>query len=206
MKKLYTIIFAIMLLAGWTGCQTVEPEVPSKQSELIAMQGSYVVTKFIDGSTYTLKLKDKDGNVKEMSLKKDEATSVKEENKHLTGPIPENIGDMSSLIIISAGMCALSGTIPESLFKLKNLFRFDVACNFLEGEFDLSRLTEFPKLDMFSIDGNMQGVGNVPDFIRDVSFNNNGYFYHYGYGELWSCEEQVYFNTPDMLAERLAEE
>lgn len=127
-------------------------------------------------------------------------------NPHLTGPIPENIGDMSSLIIISAGMCALSGTIPESLFKLKNLFRFDVACNFLEGEFDLSRLAEFPKLDMFSIDGNMQGVGNVPDFIRSVTFNNNGYFYFYGYGELWSCEEQVYFNTPDMLAERLAEE
>ena len=80
MKKIYTIIFIFMLLAGWTGCQTVEPEVPSIQTELIAMQGSYVVTKFIDGSTYTLKLKDKDGNVKEMSLKKDEATSVKEEH------------------------------------------------------------------------------------------------------------------------------
>lgn len=206
MKKIYTIIFIFMLLAGWTGCQSVEPEVPSIQTELIAMQGSYVVTKFIDGSTYTLKLKDKDGNVKEMSLKKDEATSVKEENKHLTGPIPENIGDMSSLIIISAGMCALSGTIPESIFKLKNIREILLGCNFLEGEFDLSRLTEFPELNGFCIDGNMQGVGNVPDFISQVMFNNNGYFYSYCYGELITCKEQVYFNTPDMVAERLAEE
>lgn len=127
-------------------------------------------------------------------------------NSHLTGPIPEDIGDMTSLRKLNISMCALSGTIPESLFKLENLSVLNVSCNFLEGEFDLSRLTEFPKLDMFNIDGNMQGVGNVPAFIRSVTFNNNGYFYSYSYGELWTCEEEVYFNTPDMLAERLAEE
>lgn len=126
-------------------------------------------------------------------------------NSHLTGPVPENIGDMTSLNVINVNMCALSGTIPESLFKLKNLVRFDAACNFLEGEFDLNRLNEFPELDMFAIDGNMQGVGTAPDFIRSVWFNNNGYFYHYSYGKLITCEEQVYFNTPEMLAERLAE-
>ncbi len=127
-------------------------------------------------------------------------------NSHLTGPIPENIGDMTSLQILRLDMCALTGTIPESIFKLKNLIELILGCNFLEGEFDLCRLTEFPKLKGFDINGNMQGVGNVPDFISDVCFNNNGYFYHYIYGELWSCQEQVYFNTPDMLAERLAEE
>lgn len=41
MKKLYTIIFAIMLLAGWTGCQSVDPDAPKTQSELIAMQNGW---------------------------------------------------------------------------------------------------------------------------------------------------------------------
>ena len=84
MKKIYTIILIFMLLAGWAGCQSVGPEIPSKQSELIAMQGSYIVTNFTDYGTYTLKLKDKDGNVKEVSLKKDEVTSVEQEQDRIT--------------------------------------------------------------------------------------------------------------------------
>ena len=127
-------------------------------------------------------------------------------NSHLTGHIPENIGDMTSLKWLRLDMCALTGTIPESIFKLKNIREILLGCNFLEGEFDLSRLTEFPKLYGFDIEGNMQGIGLVPDFISQVIFNNNGYFYSYCYGELITCKEQVYFNTPDMVAERLAEE
>ena len=76
-----------MLLAGWSGCQKAEPEKTEEskaQSELIAMQGDYVVANFTDYGAYTLKLKDKDGNVKDITLKKDEVASVKSEDNRIT--------------------------------------------------------------------------------------------------------------------------
>ena len=128
-------------------------------------------------------------------------------NSHLTGPIPKNIGDMTSLKWLRLDMCALMGTIPESIFKLKNLRMFDVACNFLEGDFDLGRLVEFPDMCYFCIEFNnyMQGTGEIPDFIETLSFDRNDICYCYQYGKInWTKES--YYHTSEMLAERLAEE
>lgn len=128
-------------------------------------------------------------------------------NEHLTGPIPENIGDMESLKMVRLNMCALTGTIPESIFKLKNLYSFNVHNNFLEGEFDLSRLAAFPNLRYFEIDYNMflQGVGEVPEFIERVNFNRDNSDICYEYGVLTRNTEPAYYNTPEMLEERLSE-
>ena len=128
-------------------------------------------------------------------------------NRHLTGPIPDDLGNLKSLQILRLGACALTGTIPESIFKLEELYGFNVSDNFLEGGFDLSRLSLFPNLDYCSIGSNnyLQGIGAIPDNIRSISFDKDGTTYHYGFGELkWSHE--AYYNTSEMLKERLAEE
>lgn len=128
-------------------------------------------------------------------------------NRHLTGTIPENIGDMESLQRVKLDGCALTGTLPKSIFKLKRLHSLDVSSNFLEGEFDLSSLVEFPNLDYFAIVYNMylQGTGNVPEGIRTVWFNRDNYDLNYNYGEIYWANEKPYYNTPEMLEERLAE-
>ena len=129
-------------------------------------------------------------------------------NKHLTGTLPENIGDMESLKEFDMGLCALRGTIPESLFKLKNLRSFHIYSNFLEGEFDLSRLVEIPNMFFFDISSNnhLIGIGKNPENIYFVKFDNqDGMRCAYSYGTLEYAYESI-FNTSEMLAERLAEE
>lgn len=103
-------------------------------------------------------------------------------------------------------MCAITGTIPESIFKLKNLRTLCLGCNFLEGTFDLSRLNELPNLYFFIIYSNnyLQGIGEVPDFIDTVYFDRGENCYRYEYGTILWVEKSGY-NTSEMLAERLAE-
>lgn len=118
-------------------------------------------------------------------------------NRHLSGTLPENIGNMESLQVIWLRDCALTGTIPESIFNLKKLYSFDISRNFLEGEFDLSRLVEYPNLDNFTIHTNnrLQGIGEIPDCIRNIYFDRDGMRYLYEYGVIrWSYEST--YNTP----------
>lgn len=130
-----------------------------------------------------------------------------EGNRHLTGTLPENIGDMESLQYVNLRICALTGTIPESIFKLKNLYSFWIDANFLEGEFDLSRLAELPNMDFFDISSNnhLHGTGEVPYWIGLVKFDRDGMRICYEDGEVSYAYESIY-NTSEMLAERLAEE
>lgn len=132
-----------------------------------------------------------------------------EGNCHLTGPIPENIEDMESLEWLDLYDCALTGTVPESIFKLKNLFSLSINENFLKGEFELNKLSDLPYLRTcrISSNNNLQGIGEVPDFIERVNFDRDGYSYCYEYGVMTrKYPDYCWQHTDEILAERLAEE
>ncbi|KAJ0663997.1 putative protein kinase RLK-Pelle-LRR-III family [Helianthus annuus] len=65
------------------------------------------------------------------------------DNNRLNGPIPDTVGNLSSLTRLGLSHNNFSGEIPKSIGELKNLDSFNVSYNSLSGSVDSSLLKKF---------------------------------------------------------------
>ncbi|CAM8982995.1 unnamed protein product [Rhodiola kirilowii] len=96
---------------------------------------------------------------------------------HITGPIPERIGELSGLSWVEFSGNILTGTIPTSIGKLTKLSSLSLGSNSLHGEIlsSIGNLTNLLHLDLSSnsLDGIIPTtLGNCNDMLSiDVSNN-----------------------------------
>ncbi|KAL3508791.1 hypothetical protein ACH5RR_028192 [Cinchona calisaya] len=81
----------------------------------------------------------------------------------ISGPIPEEIGDISTLLELILEDNQLEGPLPENLGSLSNLNRLLLSANNFTGSIP-ERFGNLKNLTDFRIDGNAI-VGKMPDFI-----------------------------------------
>uniref|UniRef100_A0A1J3E8C4 non-specific serine/threonine protein kinase n=1 Tax=Noccaea caerulescens TaxID=107243 RepID=A0A1J3E8C4_NOCCA len=67
---------------------------------------------------------------------------------NFSGPIPVSIGSLEKLTYLSLNLNKFTGIIPASIGRLSNLFWFDISDNQIEGEIPISNGTSLPGLDM----------------------------------------------------------
>ncbi|VFQ86489.1 unnamed protein product [Cuscuta campestris] len=83
----------------------------------------------------------------------------------LSGPVPETLGNITTLQEVSLVFNNLTGTIPPAIARLTNLLRLDLSYNKLSGEIpDLSGLRS---LQVFYVYSN-QFTGRVPESLADI--------------------------------------
>ncbi|KAL4272843.1 hypothetical protein GQ457_13G003210 [Hibiscus cannabinus] len=87
---------------------------------------------------------------------------------NLTGHIPDDMFDrLPNLKELSMSVNMLSGTIPENLFKCKELQSLSLSLNQLEGSLPVE-IGNLNMLQFFSIGGN-QFEGEIPEQIRNLT-------------------------------------
>ena len=72
----------------------------------------------------------------------------------LTGSIPSELGDLESLTILDLGLNSLSGTIPTEFGNLSNLTYLSLSYNSLSGAIP-SEVTDLPNLETTGFAGNL---------------------------------------------------
>ncbi|XP_068654081.1 LRR receptor-like serine/threonine-protein kinase RPK2 [Aristolochia californica] len=78
----------------------------------------------------------------------------------ITGPIPQNFGDLVSLVSLDMSRNQLSGPIPESFSRLKGLQHLALAGNNLSGAIPPS-LSQLPSLEVLELSSNYLS-GGIP--------------------------------------------
>ncbi|XWS10135.1 hypothetical protein CRYUN_Cryun39dG0049000 [Craigia yunnanensis] len=96
----------------------------------------------------------------------------------LSGPIPDNLGLMSYLIILNLGYNRLTGAIPETLGSLKRLEILDLSHNQLEGTIpgSLGFLSFLSDMDLSNnnLSGPIPIIGQIATFPASAFENNSG--------------------------------
>ncbi len=98
-------------------------------------------------------------------------------NNQLSGPLPSNLQDLSSLTLLFLGNNAITGSIPP-LAGMQELRDFAIGSNLLSGPIPpINALTHLSSFDV----GNNQLNGNIPDisgltalYLFDLSDNHIG--------------------------------
>ncbi|CAM8982963.1 unnamed protein product [Rhodiola kirilowii] len=98
-------------------------------------------------------------------------------NNHITGTIPERIGELSGLSWVNFRGNILTGTIPTSIGKLTNLFKLYLGSNSLHSEIpsSIGNLTNLIYLDLSSnsLDGSIPTtLGNCEGMFAFYISNN----------------------------------
>ncbi|GMN22130.1 hypothetical protein TIFTF001_048967 [Ficus carica] len=86
---------------------------------------------------------------------------------HLSGKLPDSIGNLKSLIVLNLGQCDLSGPIPSSISNLSQLERLDLSLNSFEGPLS-SNLGNLKKLTVLYLSGN-KIQGDLPHSLRNLT-------------------------------------
>ena len=99
-------------------------------------------------------------------------------NYLLSGPIPLNIGELSSLKVLAVSGNLLNGSIPSSISKLKNLEIVDLSDNHLSGKIPMHwndlQLLEVIDLSMNKLSGGIPSlICSMPSLFRLVLGDNN---------------------------------
>ncbi|CAI9088849.1 OLC1v1023293C1 [Oldenlandia corymbosa var. corymbosa] len=84
----------------------------------------------------------------------------------ISGPIPKELGNISTLANLTLEHNQLSGTIPPDLGNLSNLERLSLTSNFFTGELP-QELSKLATLREFRVSDN-QFNGSIPDFIWNL--------------------------------------
>jgi hypothetical protein len=89
------------------------------------------------------------------------------------GRLPENIGILSSLLVVDVGYNTMNGTIPSSLLSLTKLRSINFGSNKFAGLFPSPAAygVQFQKLLSLHIEENMFS-GIIPNFATSVKMSN----------------------------------
>ncbi|GLT35569.1 hypothetical protein SLA2020_100110 [Shorea laevis] len=94
------------------------------------------------------------------------------------GPIPDELGELNSLLLLNLSHNSLNGQIPSSLGKLAELESLDLSSNKLEGKIS-EQLTKLTFLSVLNLSHN-EFVGHIPEGNQFNTFSNDSYIGNYG--------------------------
>ncbi|GKV33172.1 hypothetical protein SLEP1_g41707 [Rubroshorea leprosula] len=89
------------------------------------------------------------------------------------GQIPDELGELNSLLLLNLSHNSLNGQIPSSLGKLAKLESLDLSSNKLEGRIP-EQLTKLTFLSILNLSHN-ELVGHIPERKQFSTFSNDSY-------------------------------
>ncbi|GLT25995.1 hypothetical protein SLA2020_010890 [Shorea laevis] len=100
-------------------------------------------------------------------------TTIDFSNNQFHGSIPEELGELNSLLLLNLSHNSLNGQIPSSLGKLAELESLDLSSNKLEGTIP-EQLTKLTFLSVLNLSHN-ELVGHIPEGKQFSTFSNDSY-------------------------------
>ncbi|GLT25992.1 hypothetical protein SLA2020_010860 [Shorea laevis] len=104
-------------------------------------------------------------------------TTIDFSSNQFHGPIPEELGELNSLLLLNLSHNSLNGQIPSSLGKLAELESLDLSSNKLEGRIP-EQLTKLTFLSVLNLSHN-ELVGHIPEGKQFSTFSNDSYIGNY---------------------------
>ncbi|GLT35519.1 hypothetical protein SLA2020_099650 [Shorea laevis] len=100
-------------------------------------------------------------------------TTIDFSSNQFHGPIPDELGELNSLILLNLSHNSLNGQIPSSLGKLAELESLDLSSNKLVGRIP-EQLTKLTFLSVLNLSHN-ELVGHIPEGKQFNTFSNDSY-------------------------------
>ncbi|GKV33097.1 hypothetical protein SLEP1_g41641 [Rubroshorea leprosula] len=100
-------------------------------------------------------------------------TTIDFSSNHFHGPIPDELGELNSLLLLNLSHNSLNGQISSSLGKLAELESLDLSSNKLEGRIP-EQLTKLTFLSVLNLSHN-ELVGYIPEGKQFNTFSNDSY-------------------------------
>ncbi|GLT35537.1 hypothetical protein SLA2020_099810 [Shorea laevis] len=100
-------------------------------------------------------------------------TTIDFSSNQFHGLIPDELGELNSLLLLNLSHNSLSGQIPSSLGKLAELESLDLSSNKLEGRVP-EQLTKLTFLSVLNLSHN-ELVGHIPEGKQFSTFSNDSY-------------------------------
>ncbi|GKV14813.1 hypothetical protein SLEP1_g25629 [Rubroshorea leprosula] len=100
-------------------------------------------------------------------------TTIDFSSNQFHGLIPEELGELNSLLLLNLSHNSLNGQIPSSLGKLVELESLDLSSNKLEGGIP-AQLTDLTFLSALNLSHN-ELVGHIPEGRQFNTFSNDSY-------------------------------
>ncbi|GLT35534.1 hypothetical protein SLA2020_099790 [Shorea laevis] len=100
-------------------------------------------------------------------------TTIDFSSNQFHGPIPEELGELNSLVLLNLSHNSLNGQIPSSLGKLAELESLDLSSNKLAGRIP-EQLTNLTFLSVLNLSHN-ELVGHIPEGKQFDTFSNDSY-------------------------------
>ncbi|GKV33167.1 hypothetical protein SLEP1_g41702 [Rubroshorea leprosula] len=100
-------------------------------------------------------------------------TNIDFSSNQFHGPIPDELGELNSLLLLNLSHNSLNGQIPSSLGKLAELESLDLSSNKLEGRIP-EQLTKLTFLSVLNLSHN-ELVGHIPEGNQFSTFSNDSY-------------------------------
>ncbi|GLT35521.1 hypothetical protein SLA2020_099670 [Shorea laevis] len=100
-------------------------------------------------------------------------TTIDFSSNQFHGPIPNELGELNSLLLLNLSHNSLNGQIPSSLGKLVELESLDLSSNKLEGRIP-NQLTNLTFLSVLNLSHN-ELVGHIPEGKQFDTFSNDSY-------------------------------
>ncbi|GLT35538.1 hypothetical protein SLA2020_099820 [Shorea laevis] len=105
-------------------------------------------------------------------------TTIDFSSNQFHGPIPDEVGELNSLLLLNLSHNSLNGQIPSSLEKLAELESLDLSSNKLEGRIP-EQLTKLTFLSVLNLSHN-ELVGHIPEGKQFSTFSNDSYIGNFG--------------------------
>ncbi|GLT25993.1 hypothetical protein SLA2020_010870 [Shorea laevis] len=100
-------------------------------------------------------------------------TTIDFSSNQFHGSIPDELGELNSLLLLNLSHNSLNGQIPSSLGKLAELESLDLSSNKLEGRIP-EQLTKLTFLSVLNLSHN-ELVGHIPEGKQFSTFSNDSY-------------------------------
>ncbi|GLU15159.1 hypothetical protein SLE2022_316760 [Rubroshorea leprosula] len=100
-------------------------------------------------------------------------TTIDFSSNQFHGPIPKELGELNSLLLLNISHNSLNGQIPSSLGKLAKLESLDLSSNKLEGKIP-AQLTDLTFLSTLNLSHN-ELMGHIPEGKQFNTFSNDSY-------------------------------
>ncbi|GKV33199.1 hypothetical protein SLEP1_g41735 [Rubroshorea leprosula] len=100
-------------------------------------------------------------------------TTIDFSSNQFHGQIPDELGELNSLLLLNLSHNSLNGQIPSSLGKLAELESLDLSSNKLEGRIP-EQLTKLTFLSVLNLSHN-ELMGHIPEGKQFSTFSNDSY-------------------------------